>query len=72
MRARVDYPIHIEVEVVNWGNGIARIETFVEDIGILISQPTEHFGNAEERGRARRTSSRLVIIIGATVNHSKW
>jgi hypothetical protein len=69
----VDYPIHIEVEVVNWGNGIARIETFVKDIGILISQPAEHFGDAEERGRAGRTSSRFVInIIGATVNHSKW
>ena len=45
----VDDAIHIEVEVINGRDVFAPgAETAVEDVGVLICEPAEHFGDSVE------------------------
>lgn len=51
MGAGVDYAVHVEVEVVDGGDVVAIFaaagaETSIEDVGVLIGEPAEHFGDA--------------------------
>lgn len=45
----MDYPVHIEVEVVDGGYvGFSAGEATVEDVGVLVGEPAEHFGDSKE------------------------
>mmetsp|Transcript_20651 Transcript_20651/g.43398 ORF Transcript_20651/g.43398 Transcript_20651/m.43398 type:complete len:218 (+) Transcript_20651:1816-2469(+) len=50
VRAGVDDAVHVEVEVVDWGDGGGGTKAPVEDVGVLVCEPAEHFGDAEESG----------------------
>ena len=52
MGAGVDDAVHVEVEVVDGGDGLGGAEAAVEDVGVLVGQPAEHFGDAKEGGGA--------------------
>jgi hypothetical protein len=46
--ARVDESVHVEVEVVDGRDGRGGSQSMIEDVGILVRQPAEHLGDAEE------------------------
>ncbi len=44
----MDDAVHVEVEVVDWGEGVTGGgETTVEDVGVLVCEPAEHFGDSK-------------------------
>ena len=50
MRARVDDPVHVQVEVVDGGYGRTGPKSTIQYVGILVGEPAEHLGYAEEGG----------------------
>ena len=50
VRARVDDPVHVQIEVVDGGDGRPGPEPAVQYVGILVGEPAEHLGYAEEGG----------------------
>ena len=48
MGAGMDDSIHIKVKVINGRDGRCRPKATVENVGVLVSEPSEHFGDAKQ------------------------
>mmetsp|Transcript_23449 Transcript_23449/g.67568 ORF Transcript_23449/g.67568 Transcript_23449/m.67568 type:complete len:396 (+) Transcript_23449:1163-2350(+) len=73
VRAGVDDAVHVQVEVVDLPIDVQAVVDPLVDVGVLVGQPTEHFGDAAEgrggvlgRGRGRIRIIGRLIGIGRT------